>query len=109
MKHAKTMKKPAKPYEQMTLEELREATREFDKELPVGPDGMAGRPLNAAERRQWNIVQRDLRRPRPEKGFKRVTISVDADLLKYSDAYARRHNLNWSQLVAAGLRRIMAG
>ena len=102
------MKKMKKNYGEMTLDELREATREYDRELPVCPDGLPGRPMNAAERRQWNRFRKKLGRPKLGKGVKRVMISLESDLLKKSDRYAKQHNLNRSQLISAGLRRLMA-
>jgi len=41
----------------MTAVQLRKATREFDAELPVGPDGLPGRRLAAAERKNWKNVR----------------------------------------------------
>ena len=98
-----------KPYDQMTTAELREATKEFDRELPAGPDGLPGRPLNAAERKQWEAVRKKMGRPKVGKGVKRVMISLEAGLLKQSDLFARKHQLNRSQMISAGLRRLMAG
>lgn len=102
------MRNAVKNYDEMTAAELREATRAYDRELPTDRSGLPGRPLNAQERRQWQAVQRKMGRPRIGKGVKRVMISLEADLLKESDVYARRHNLNRSQLISAGLRKLMA-
>jgi hypothetical protein len=96
-------------YEQMTTAELREATREYDRELPVGPDGLPGRPMNARERKQWSRVKRKMGRPTLGKGVKRVMISLERDLLRKSDAFAKRRHLNRSQLISASLRKLMAG
>jgi metal-responsive CopG/Arc/MetJ family transcriptional regulator len=35
-------------------------------------------------------------------------ISLEEDLLKRSDVYAKRHHLNRSQLISAGLRKLIA-
>ena len=102
------MKSAKKYYDEMTTAELRAATHEFDRELPTGPDGLPGRPLNSAERKQWRAVRRKMGRPRIGKGVKRVMISLEEDLLKRSDVYARRHHLNRSQLISAGLRKLIA-
>ena len=102
------MRNIRKSYDEMTAAELQKATGEFDRELPVGPDGLPGRPMNAGERRKWNAVRRKMGRPRIGKGVKRVMISLEADLLKRSDVFARRHHLNRSQLISAGLRKLMA-
>jgi hypothetical protein len=97
-----------KKYWEMNTAELREATREYEKELPVGPDGLPGKPLNARERKQWHALQKKMGRPRLGKGVKRVMISLETDLLRQSDIFAKRHHLNRSQLISAGLRKMMA-
>jgi len=102
------MRNAQKGYDEMTAAELREATREYDRELPAGHDGLPGRPLNAAERRQWRAVRRKIGRPRIGQGVRRVMISLEEDLLKRSDVYAKRHHLNRSQLISAGLRKLIA-
>ena len=48
-------------------------------------------------------------RPRLGKGVKRVMISLEVQLLRQSDAFARKHQLNRSQMISAGLRKLMAG
>lgn len=103
------MKNTKKSYDEMTLAELREATREFDRELPAGPDGLPGRPMNTQERAQWSRVRKKMGRPKLGKGVKRVMISLETDLLEKSDSFAKRYHLNRSQLVSAGLRQLMAG
>ena len=98
-----------KPYDKMTAAELRAATREFDQELPLGPDGLPGRPMNAAERKQWQKVRRKMGRPKIGKGVKRVMVSLEADLLKQSDRFAKQHGLSRSKMISAGLRKLMTG
>jgi hypothetical protein len=93
----------------MTAAELRAATREYDRELPVGRDGLPGRPMTAAERTRWKKVRKKMGRPRIGEGVKRVMISMEAQLLRESDEYARRHRLSRSQMISAGLRNLMAG
>lgn len=58
------MKKNSNKFTDMTVVELREATREFNRELPVGPDGLPGRPMNAEEQRQWKAVRRKMGSPK---------------------------------------------
>jgi len=98
-----------KPYFRMNAAELKDATAEYDHELPLGPDGLPGRALNPAERKQWKRVQKKMGRPRIGKGVKRVMIALESDLLKRSDLYAKRHRLNRSQLISDGLKKLMAG
>jgi len=103
------MKTMRKRFEEMTTAELHKATAEFESELPVGHDELPGRPMNRNEQQRWNRMKKKIGRPRIGKGVKRVMISMEAQLLKDSDAFARKNHLNRSQLIAAGLRQLMAG
>src|SRR5207253_2040215 len=49
--------KPSKPYWEMTTEELREATKEFDQEFIID----TFRELTPEERKHWEHVQRNLK------------------------------------------------
>ena len=98
-----------KPYGKMTAIQLREATRAYDRELPTGPDGLPGRPLTAAERRKWQQTRKKLGRPRIGKGVKRVMVSLEADLLKHSDLFAKQHGLSRSKMISTGLRKVDGG
>jgi hypothetical protein len=89
--------------------ELREATSKYDRELPAGPDGLPGRRMNAAERKRWQKVRKKMGRPKIGKGVRRVMVSLEADLLKESDRFAKKHGLNRSKMISAGLRKVMAG
>ena len=103
------MRRRQKLYDRMTAAELRKATAQYDAELPAAADGLPGRPLNTVERKQWQKVRRKMGRPKIGKGAKRVMISLEARLLKQSDAFARKHSLSRSQMISEGLRRLMAG
>ncbi len=92
----------------LTAAQLREATREYDRELPLSPDGLPGRPMNAAERKRWQRVRKKMGRPKLGKGVQRVMVSLEADLLKQSDRFAKRHGLSRSKMISAGLRKLMA-
>jgi len=98
-----------KRFEEMTAAELRKATEEFDRELPIERDGLPGRSMNRGERQRWNQMKKKIGRPKIGKGVKRVMVSLEAQLLKDSDAFARKNHLNRSQLIAVGLRQLMAG
>jgi hypothetical protein len=97
------MKKSAKHPEEMNATELARATRRFDQPFIFEK----GRPMTATERAQ----ERALRRGRPKigKGAKKISISLESDLLHQTDALARKKGVNRSQLIAdfviAGLRR----
>jgi hypothetical protein len=72
------------------------------------------RPLNAKERETWErfrskaLANRKARgRPVIGNGAKQVAITVERDLLKRSDAFAKRNNLKRSELFAAGVNALM--
>ena len=98
-----------KRHEKMTAAELREVTKEYDRELPVGPDGLPGRPMNSIERRKWRKVRTRMGRPQIGNGVKRVMVSLEADLLKQSDRFAKEHGLSRSKMTSAGVPKFMAG
>ena len=64
------------------------------------------RPLNSRERRQWSRFKK-MGRPRVGKGAKTISLTVEKELLKQADAYARRHGISRAKLVAQGLRAIL--
>jgi hypothetical protein len=96
-------KQPMKPFWEMTTAELREATREFDT---PSKDGYGFRRMTPAERARWNRAKRKPGRPKIGKGAKSVLISVERDLLKNADAFARKNKLSRSQLIAGLLRKL---
>jgi hypothetical protein len=92
--------KPRKPYWEMTTAELREATREFDREMP----GLPGTPLSPAMRKRLEQARRR-GRPRIGLGAEKIRISVERELLGRADQEARRLRLSRSQLIARFLRQ----
>ncbi len=97
------MAKKSKPYSEMTHAELRSATADYDKEWK-GP-ALPGKPLTAADRAQH---KRARGRPQVGEGAKIVPISFERGLLRKADSFARRHKLSRSEMVARGLRLILA-
>lgn len=103
VQETKAMKKQPKHPEAMSASELAQATRKFDRSFVFEK----ARPMTPAERQQ----ERTLRRGRPKigKGAKKVSISLETDLLQQTDALAKRRGINRSQLIAdfvlAGLKR----
>lgn len=93
-----------KPYDQMTARELARATAEFNRPSPGR--GLPGKPLSAADRAAHRRAGLG-GRPRIGQGAKIVPVSIERGLLKEADAFARRHKLKRSQMVAQGLRLVM--
>lgn len=96
-----------KPFDQMNAAELSAATAEYDQEW-TGP-GLPGKPLTAAQRTRHRRAARHakLGRPRIGKGAKIVPVTIERGLLEAADAFAHRHGLGRSQMVAEGLRMVM--
>ncbi len=66
-------------------------------------------PLTAAQRASWEQAKkRKPGRPVVGKGAKRVPVTIEGGLLAEADAYAAKHGLKRTQLIAAGLRLAMA-
>lgn len=97
--------KPKKPYYEMNLEELREATAEFDKEFIADEF----RPLTAKERAQWERIKRKQPgRPRTGSGAKVVSVSIEQSLLNRTDRLARKKGVTRASLIARGLKAVLA-
>jgi hypothetical protein len=65
------------------------------------------RPLNAQERRQWRRFKAKAGRPKIGKGAKTISLTMEKDLLKRADAYAKQHGISRAKLVARGLESIL--
>jgi hypothetical protein len=96
--------KHAKPYSQMNAAELAEATKHYDKMVIDKTQ-----PLSLKERKLWEQAKRGRGRPKIGKGAKKISISLEGDLLHKADALARKKGLNRSELISEfvmdGLRR----
>ena len=96
--------KSSKPFTQMSAAELAESTKAYD-EIVIDKT----RTLNAKERRLWEQAKRGRGRPKVGKGAKKISISLESELLQKADAMARKRGLNRSELitgfVVAGLKR----
>ena len=93
------MSKTKKSYSEMTTAELREATREFDREF------VPTQPLTASDREKHRRAR--VGRPTIGKGAKIVPVSIERGLLKEADAFAKNHKMKRSQMVSEGLRLVM--
>ena len=89
----------SKSYARMNLSQLRQATREFDREF------VPTRPLTVRDNAKHRQAQ--VGRPKIGKGSQVVPISIERGLLEKADAFARRHNLRRSQMVAEGRRLLL--
>jgi Ribbon-helix-helix protein, copG family len=97
------MTKP-KPYWKMSSTELSKATEQFDKPFIVDES----RPLTSAERGRWEKVRRKRGRPKIGKGFKRVSLSLEQDLLQRVTSLAKKRRISRSRLIALVLTNALA-
>lgn len=100
MNHRKT----AKPYAEMNIAELREATAEFNAEHAA--DG--GKPLPDRLKARWKRAKN--KKPSQDKGQadRIISVRLDETLLERCTALAKKKRLSRDDLVARGLRVLLA-
>jgi hypothetical protein len=101
---SKKASKVSKPYWEMSARELAAATRQFDAEGVFEK----AKPLSPLMRARLARAKRKRGRPKTGLGAKVVAISIERGLLKASDALAKRRKMTRAQLVAEGLRAVLA-
>ncbi len=95
----------SKPYWEMNTNELAKATEEFDRPFVIDQSS----PLTPAERRQWERVRPPKRgRPKVGEGFKRVSLSLEQDLLQRVTDLAKKRRMSRSRFVALVLAAALA-
>jgi hypothetical protein len=98
-----TPKKP-KPFLKMTLAEREADLKKFDQGLSFDQT----RPLSAKGKLLWGRAKRG-RPPKPaDEKAARVLITVEQDLLARADAFAKKHGVSRSELIARGIRSVLA-
>lgn len=95
--------KPKKPYWEMNLDELREATKEFDREFIADEF----KPLTPEMRSRWERAKRAPGRPRIGKGAKVISVSLEQGLLQKSDRLAKKLGVTRAALISRGLRLLL--
>ena len=97
-------KKTAKPYWEMTTEQLQEATKEFDEEFVAD----RAKPMTPEMRARWERAKG--KSSRAENGQTEQTIAVRLDkvLLERCTALAKKKRLSRDALIARGLRALLA-
>src|SRR5688572_504061 len=86
-----------------------EKERIFQELEAEAPDQLLARsrPLKAKERKQWRRFKSKMGRPKIGKGSKTISLTVEKELLKQADEYAKQHGISRAKLVARGLRAIL--
>ena len=97
-------KKTAKPYWEMTTEELREATKEFDNEFVADK----AQSLTPQMRVRWQRAKN--KQPRTENGEDERTIVVRLEkrLLDLCTALAKKKRMSRDALIARSLKALLA-
>jgi hypothetical protein len=91
-----------KKYTEMTTDELREATRQYDREEL----GLPGKPLTSYDRK-LHAQARRRGRPTVGLGAEKIRISLERGLLKRTDRAAKRMHVSRSELIARGLQVVL--
>jgi hypothetical protein len=86
----------------MTAGELEAEVAKFDREMTSLP----GKPLTASQRAQHRRAQR-MGRPVTGRGAKRVTITMERELLGKVDSFARRNKISRSATIASGVKALL--
>jgi hypothetical protein len=97
------MKRPSKPYWEMTLPELREATKEFDEEFVADKS----RALTADEKALWEEIRDRARQS--GNGSDRMTIAIHMEktLLDRCNALAKKKRISRDALIARGVKALL--
>lgn len=98
------MTKQSKPYSEMTAKELAKATARFDKEFVIDES----REATPKEKAQWQRAKRKRGRPKTGKGVRVVSVSIETGLLERADRLAKKLKLRRTQLIAQGLKEVLA-
>src|SRR5579862_2719892 len=96
--------KTGEDFDALSASDKERVARYFDK----GHHRSELRPLNASERAQVKAERKKMGRPRLGRhGVKVIALSVERDLLKRADAYAKQCGLKRSELVTQALYRLL--
>ncbi len=93
-----------KTFFQMTPAERDADVRRYDK----GVDFAKTRPLSAKGRLLWERAKRGRPAKPPGEKSSRVLITLEPALLKQADRLARSQGLSRSELIARGIRSVIA-
>ena len=95
------LKTKKKPYWEMTTDELREATKEFDQEF------VPTQPLTERDRDLLKRARAKAGRPKVGEGAQKVLVTIERRLLRDADKLAKSRKTSRSQLIADGLRSLL--
>jgi len=93
-----------KPYWEMTTEELRKATQEFDQEFVADP----AKPLSPPLQTRWERAKARVARPEDGSGQQTIAVRLEQALLDRCTALAKKKRISRDALIARGLRVLLA-
>jgi hypothetical protein len=93
-----------KHYWEMNAKELAEATSEFEQEFVIDKST----PLTREMRARWQRAKSKSTGSRNGRGVEVISIQVPKNLLKRSDALARKLGISRARLVVRGLKAVLA-
>ncbi len=97
-------KKNAKSYWEMTTEELREATKEFDEEFVFE----RAKPLTPEMKARWERAKNKGEATTNGATEQTIAVRLDKVLLERCTALAKKKRLSRDALIARGLRALLA-
>jgi hypothetical protein len=103
-KSPRRVESSGKPYWEISTDELRRATAEFDREFVGDTFG----PPTAKQRAQLARAKRKRGRPRVGAGSKTISVTVEEGLLSKADRLAKKLHVPRAALIARGLLAVVA-
>jgi hypothetical protein len=100
----KSREKAAKRYWEMSMEELREATKEFDEEFVAEET----RPLAPQMRQRWEIAKSKEPAAKDSAAEAMMALHLDKGLLDRCPALAKKNRMSRDALIVRGLKALLA-
>jgi hypothetical protein len=98
------VKRKVRQSPKLTGAQLARAVAEFDQELVADTFGTPSAEASA----RWRRAKRSRGRPKRGRGAKVISVSVERTLLERSDALARQMDVTRAELIARGLKAMLA-
>ena len=97
-------KPAAKPYWEMTTDELREATKEFDEEFVADK----AKPLTRQMQARWERARRKPRQADNGAAHETIAVCMEKALLERCTALAKTKRISRDALIVRGLKALLA-
>jgi hypothetical protein len=97
-------KSTAKPYWEMSTEDLREATKEFDQEFVADK----AKELTPAMKARWERAKAKAGRAENGSDLETIAVHVEKKLFDQCIALAKKKRISRDTLIARGLKALLA-